>query len=86
MGKRKCDNELVRFVWKRNVEYDVMLMSEVQERNPFAFKNVKPVWNEIAQALRNCSLQMKVTDRSCRERATELLKMHRQKERRSNAA
>lgn len=86
MGKRKADVELVKFVWKRNRNYDIMLLSEVQSRNPYAFKNSKSVWEEIASELQKGSLQMKVTFRSCRERVSELLKVHRLNERRSNAA
>lgn len=86
MGKRKSDSELVRFSWKRNKKYDFLLLSEVQSRNPFVFKNPKPVWDEIAKTLQENSLKMKVTFRSCRDRVNELLKMHRRNERRSNAA
>ncbi|KAG4069800.1 hypothetical protein HA402_006815 [Bradysia odoriphaga] len=86
MPKRKCDGELVKFVWKRNVKYDVMLLSEVEAKNPFAFKNAKRTWEEIADVLQKCPLQMKVTHRSCRERVSELLKVHRGEEQRSKKA
>lgn len=43
-----------------------MLLMEVQSKNPFAFKNQKPVWNEIAKTLQNSTLQMKVTNQSCK--------------------
>lgn len=85
MGKRKSDGDLVRF-WKRNARYDFMLLSEVETRNPFAFRNAKPVWEEISKHLQECSLKMKVTGRSCRERVNELLKTHRRKDRQSQVA
>lgn len=69
-----------RFVWKRNVKYDLFLLSEVNSRNPFAFNNQKPVWIDVAEALQKCELKMKVTDRSCRERVAELLKNFRKNE------
>lgn len=77
MGKRKADEELTRFVWKRNANYDISLLLEAF---PFAFNNQKPKWEEIAEALRDSSYQMNVTGRSCRERVTELLKNHRKNE------
>lgn len=80
MNRKKSDNELVRFVWSRKIEYDFLLLIEVHQRNPFSFKKSKPVWKDIAEALRNSELQMKVTDRSCRERVGELLKKHRKEE------
>lgn len=86
MGKRKSESELVRFSWKRNKNYDTLLLSEVQSRNPFAFKNSKPVWDEIAKTLQESPLQMRVTFRSCRDRVHDLLKSYRRNERRSNAA
>ncbi len=87
MGKRKSDGELVKFVWKRNVEYDVSFLSEVETRNPYAFRNQKVVWEEVAKKLQGGSLNMKkVTFRSCRDRVTDLLKTRRQKERRRKAA
>lgn len=57
-----------------------MLLEEVQTKNPFAFKNQKSVWADIAKVLAEGPLKMKVTDRSCRERVTELLKIHRRDE------
>lgn len=84
MVKRKCAEELVRFVWKRNSMYDIELLLEVQSKNPFAFHNQKPVWNDIAKTLQVGDLKMKVTERSCRDRIVELLKMHRQNERQSD--
>lgn len=86
MGKRKSDSELVRFSWKRNNNYDIMLLSEMQAKNPLAFKNSKPAWESIAMELQKCPLQMKVTHRSCRERVSDLIKMHRRKEHESKAA
>lgn len=86
MGKRKCEDALLRFVWKRNVMYDVMLLSEVQSKNPYAFNKQKPVWIEIATVLSNGALKMQVTDRSCRERVMDLLKTHRQNESHSSGA
>lgn len=73
-------NQLSRFVWKRNIKYDLSLLSEVNSRNPFAFNNQKPVWCDVAKALQEGDLTMKVTDRSCRERVAELLKNHRKNE------
>lgn len=80
MSKKKSEKELVRFVWSRKIEYDLFLLLEVQDRNPFSFKKSKHVWEEVAESLRKCELQMKVTDRSCRERVGELLKKHRKDE------
>lgn len=69
-----------RFVWKRNIKYDLQLLHEVNSKNPFAFNNQKPVWMDVAKSLQEGHLKMKVTDRSCRERVTELLKKHRKDE------
>lgn len=69
-----------RFVWKRNIKYDLFLLGEVNSRNPFAFNNQKPVWIDVAEVLQKCELKMKVTDRSCRERVAELLKNFRKNE------
>lgn len=79
MGKRKAEDELSRFVWKRKSEYDMNLLDQVQGYNPFAFNNQKRSWVEVAETLRE-DFHMKVTDRSCRERVSELLKSHRQNE------
>lgn len=78
--KRKSDDQLIRFMWNRNIEYDYFLLLEVQSRNPFCFKKPKPVWEDIAKTLRECELKMKVNPRNCRERVTELLKRHRKEE------
>lgn len=86
MGKPKSDNELVRFLWRRNPKFDVMLLEQVQTKNPFAFKNQKQTWIEIAKVLQEGNLKMKVSDRSCRERVAELLKIHRKGERESARA
>lgn len=66
--------------------YDVMLLSEVQSRNPSAFNNQKPVWVEIAKILQNGDLKMKVTGRSCRDRVMHLLKAHRKNEHQSSTS
>lgn len=84
MGKRKADDELERFVWKRNIRYDIQLLSEIEQVNPYALKNQKPAWDEIAEQLIKHPMAMKVTARSCRDRAVELLKAHRQNERKSS--
>lgn len=81
MNKRKSEDELLRFVWKRNENYDISLLSEVESRNPYAFQNQKPVWVEVAEVLQEGPLKMKVSDRSCRERVSELLKTHRKDDR-----
>lgn len=86
MGKRKCEEELSNFVWKRNFTYDIELLLEVQSKNPFAFRNQKQVWIEIAERLKNGEMKMKVTERSCRDRVTELLKTHRRNERQSDSS
>lgn len=86
MPKRKCDDELQKFVWKRNIQFDIMLLTEVEAKNPFAFKMQKKAWEEIAEHLQNCPLKMKVTHRSCRERMAELLKVHRGEESQSKKA
>lgn len=80
MSKRKSEDKLVRFVWSRNCEFDYLLLTEVQARNPFAFKKPKQVWEDVAKALQLCKLKMKVTARSCRERIGDLLKKHRKEE------
>lgn len=77
---KTSEKELIRFVWKRNPRYDLILLGEVESKNPYAFNKQKGVWFEIANVLQNCALKMKVTDRSCRERVTELLKSHRKSE------
>lgn len=79
-SKQKEESELTKFVWKRNPTYDMSLLYETESRNPFAFNNQKPKWVEIAKVLQDGPLKMKVTDRSCRERVTELLKVHRKEE------
>lgn len=83
MGKRKSEDELVRFLWRRNLKYDLLLLTEVESKNPYACYNQKPVWIDVASALQQGVLQMKVTERSCRDRVTELLKLHRKDELRS---
>lgn len=80
MGKRKADDELSRFVWKRNPQYDIALLYQVEAFNPFALTNQKTGWIDISNALKESELRMKVSDRSCRERVTELLKTHRKDE------
>lgn len=80
MSRRKSEGELVRFVWSRNAEYDYLLLLEVKSRNPFSFKKQKSIWEDIANALQECELKMKVSPRSVRERVTELLKKHRKNE------
>lgn len=67
-------------MWKRNPQYDFSLLSEVELFNPYAFAKQNVLWDEIAQALLEGPLKMKVTGRSCRDRATELLKLHRKGE------
>lgn len=81
MGKRKADNELERFVWKRNIHYDIQLLNEVEQFNPFATKHQKAAWEQISLNLRESPIAMNATSRSCRERVTELLKQHRKGER-----
>ncbi len=80
MKNKKSDEELTRFVWKRNPRYDVTLLVEVEKRNPYSFHKPKPVWEMIAKTLREGSLKMRVTGRSCRERVNDLLKKHRKEE------
>lgn len=81
MGKRKAESELERFVWKRNIQYDIQLLTEIEQFNPFATKHQKPAWDEISLNLRDSPIAMNVTSRSCRERVTELLRQHRKGER-----
>lgn len=50
------------------------LLTEVETINPFAFKNQKQAWDEIAKNLQNSDLKMAVTERSCRDRMNMLLK------------
>ncbi|KAJ6642646.1 hypothetical protein Bhyg_07599 [Pseudolycoriella hygida] len=69
-----------RFIWKRNVKYDLSLLAEVNSRNPFAFNNPKQIWMDVADTLKSGVLNMKVTGRSCRERTAELLKVFRKNE------
>lgn len=76
-GKRKAEEDLTKFVWKRNRRYDFELLSQVELFNPYACDNPKTIWTEVADTLKDGALQMKVTDRSCRERTTELIKIHR---------
>lgn len=80
MGKTKSEDELLRFVWKRNLKYDLQLLCEVESQNPYASDKPKEVWTLIAKILREGALKMKVTERSCRERVNELLKNHRKNE------
>lgn len=79
-AKRKTENQLIRFVWSRNIQYDFYLLLETEAKNPFSFKNQKPVWEEISKILKESDLKMKVTDRSCRDRVNDLLKKHRKEE------
>lgn len=79
-SKRKPDDELTRFVWKRNPQYDITLLGEVEGYNPFAHKNQKPMWIEVANSIREQDPRMKVNDRNCRERTMELLRLHRKNE------
>ena len=79
-AKRKTENQLIRFVWSRNLQYDFYLLLETEAKNPFSFKNQKPVWEEISKILKESDLKMKVTDRSCRDRVNDLLKKHRKEE------
>ncbi len=78
--KRKSEDQLIRFVWSRKIEYDHFLLLEVQTRNPFSFKKPKTVWEDVANTLQESELKMKVNSRNCRERVTELLKRHRKEE------
>lgn len=80
MGKRKADDELERFVWKRNVQYDINLLCEIEQFNPYASRNQKPAWEEVATALKDNPSMVNVTARSCRERAEELLRKYRKDE------
>ncbi len=77
---KKSEDKLIRFVWSRRIDYDFLLLLEVQEKNPYSFKNSKPIWEEIAKNLRFGELKMKVTQRSCRDRVNELLKKFRKEE------
>lgn len=86
MGKRKCAENLVRFVWKRNPMYDVLLLSQVKSKNPYSFDNQKSVWTDIANVLQKGALKMKVTERSCRERVTHLLETYRQNDGQSDSS
>ncbi|KAJ6637050.1 hypothetical protein Bhyg_09776 [Pseudolycoriella hygida] len=83
MGKRKADDELERFVWKRNIILDIQLLNEIELFNLYALRNQKPVWDEIAEHLMGHPMMMKASGRSCRERAAQLLKNHRRNERSS---
>lgn len=80
MNYKKSEDKLIRFVWSRRTEYDHLLLLEVQAKNPYAFKNSKPIWEDIAKNLQMGDLKMKVSHRSCRERANELLKKFRKEE------
>lgn len=80
MSKRKPEEELTRFSWKRNPQYDITLLGQVEGFNPFAYKNQKPWWVEVAEALREIDSRIKATDRNCRERTMELLRLHRRNE------
>lgn len=86
MTKRMNVAESGRFLWRRNVKFDIMLLGEVQTQNPFAFKIQKPVWVDIAKVLQEGPLKMQVTDRSCRDRVIDLLKTHRKEENESARA
>lgn len=81
MGKRKADAELERFVWKRNIQYDINLLGEIEQFNPFASKNQKPAWEEVAMALRENPSMANVNARNCKERAADLLRNFRKDER-----
>ena len=72
MDSEDCNSK--RFFWKRNIKYDLQLLSEVNSRNPYSLSNQKEIWQNVAKALQNSYLKMKVTGRSCRDRVTELLK------------
>ncbi len=80
MGKRKSDDELEKFVWKRNIQFDIQLLTEVGQINPFASKNQRTGWENVAQCLQDGPIPMQVTSRSCRERVFDLLKWHRKGE------
>lgn len=69
-----------RFRWKRNVEYDIALLSETESFNPFVTKKNADVWKQVATKLKESQLKMPVTDRSCRERVQKLLEQFRQEE------
>ena len=86
MSRRRSSELQVRFSWKRNPQYDLMLLTEVESQNPFAFKRPKPIWDEIATTLQESNLQMKVTGRSCKDRALDLIVMHRRDELQSSRA
>lgn len=77
---KKSDGQLQRFSWKRKPEYDLSLLLEVQKRNPFSFDKPRPIWEMVAKSLREGTLKMKVTERSCRDRVNELLKNYRKEE------
>lgn len=80
MGKRKAEKELTRFVWKRNPQFDIELLTHVEAYNPFVFSNQKIMWHEVSHTLIEGPLKMNVSARSCRERVAELLKNHRKGE------
>lgn len=80
MNNKKKDDQLLRFVWKRKLEYDLSLLLEVQKRNPYSFHKPKPIWEMVSKSLREGTLKMRVTERGCRERVNELLKKHRKNE------
>ncbi|KAJ6646119.1 hypothetical protein Bhyg_01329 [Pseudolycoriella hygida] len=80
MGKRKADDQLERCESNRCIRYDIQLLKEVEQFNPFAFKNQEPIWENIVEALRDSPIPMNVTSRSCRERVTELLQYYRKGE------
>ena len=80
MGKKVKETQLTKFVWKRNPQYDLELLAQVECKNPFAFKKDKPIWEDIAKTLQEGNLKMKVTERSCRDRTKDLLKNHRKDE------
>ena len=80
MTRRKASGSGLQFSWKRNPKSDILLLQEVESKNPFAFAKPKPIWEEIALSLQNSDLQLNVTDRSCRERTSDLLECFRKDE------
>ena len=80
MTKRKGSGGGNRFSWKRNPKFDILLLQEVESKNPFAFGKPKPIWEDIAVSLQNSDFKLKVTARSCRERTSDLLESFRKDE------
>jgi len=71
-----------RFHFKTDQKYDLALLSETISANPFSVTKLKakPLWEEVATALRESNLNMKVSERLVRERVSKLLSKFRKAE------